>query len=536
MTNVENNQEILREAFLMRDFNITGLCVPDKHYMADTSEKIEKIIQMVDKGLYFTINRARQFGKTTTLNFLYEKLSGKYLVIDTSFEGVGSIPFQSEPGFCEMFAENCAKGLRYTDARDELRSFWEMNIPENIKTLDKKITEFCEMSEKPVVLLIDEVDKTSDNQNFLNFLGMLRNKYLLRNRGKDFTFQSIILAGVYDIKNLKLKMADKETISASGGRAYNSPWNIAADFDIDMSLSSNEISAMLVDYEKDFHTGMDIKKISKEIRGYTNGYPFLVSKICKIIDEKLDRKWTVGGVTDAVKILLNDGNTLFDDMFKNIENNQKLYDLIFDVMIGGKEIPFSLEHPETELGSMYGIFMNKDGKVAIANELFELRISNYLAAKIASVSSVTNYVLKEDVVKNGQFDMPLCLEKFGRHFYGLYNENDEKFLEKYCRMLFITYLKPLINGQGFYHIEAQTRNIRRMDLILDYGKEQFVIEMKLWRSGKRHKDAYAKLWDYLDGKGLNTGYLLTFDFRKEGKEVKSEWVEFEGKRIFDIVI
>jgi hypothetical protein len=118
----------------------------------------------------------------------------------------------------------------------------------------------------------------------------------------------------------------------------------------------------------------------------------------------------------------------------------------------------------------------------------------------------------------------------------MYSENDEKFLEKYCRMLFITYLKPLINGQGFYHIETQTRNVRRMDLVVDYGNEQFVVELKLWHGDKRHEDAYEQLCGYLDGKGLDTGYLLTFDFRKVGKETKAEWVEFGGKRIFDIVI
>ncbi len=49
---------------------------------------------------------------------------------------------------------------------------------------------------------------------------MLRNKYLLRNAEKDDTFSSVILAGVHDIKTLKLKLRpDKE-------QKYNSPWNI----------------------------------------------------------------------------------------------------------------------------------------------------------------------------------------------------------------------------------------------------------------------------------------------------------------------
>ncbi len=41
----------------MRKFNVVGLCVPDKHYMVDTSYKLVKIKEMIDEGLYFTINR-----------------------------------------------------------------------------------------------------------------------------------------------------------------------------------------------------------------------------------------------------------------------------------------------------------------------------------------------------------------------------------------------------------------------------------------------------------------------------------------------
>jgi len=52
--------------------------------------------------------------------------------------------------------------------------------------------------------MIDEVDKSSDNQVFLSFLGLLREKYLKWQQGKEDTFQSVILAGVYDIKTLKL--------------------------------------------------------------------------------------------------------------------------------------------------------------------------------------------------------------------------------------------------------------------------------------------------------------------------------------------
>ena len=53
-----------KEAAFMRHFNVTGLCTPDKDYMVDISDKIQKIRGMVDMEEYFTINRARQYGKT----------------------------------------------------------------------------------------------------------------------------------------------------------------------------------------------------------------------------------------------------------------------------------------------------------------------------------------------------------------------------------------------------------------------------------------------------------------------------------------
>lgn len=70
-----------------KKFNTTGICIPSLHYMADTTDMIDQIIHdYVEQGEYFMINRARQFGKTTTLELLYHNLKEKYIVIDISFE------------------------------------------------------------------------------------------------------------------------------------------------------------------------------------------------------------------------------------------------------------------------------------------------------------------------------------------------------------------------------------------------------------------------------------------------------------------
>jgi hypothetical protein len=45
---------------MAKRFNITGTCIPGRHYMADMSGKVDQIMEFVANGDYFTINRPRQ--------------------------------------------------------------------------------------------------------------------------------------------------------------------------------------------------------------------------------------------------------------------------------------------------------------------------------------------------------------------------------------------------------------------------------------------------------------------------------------------
>ena len=45
---------------MKRKFNITGLCNPQLHYMADISSKIDKIMELIDDREYFQNSLKRQ--------------------------------------------------------------------------------------------------------------------------------------------------------------------------------------------------------------------------------------------------------------------------------------------------------------------------------------------------------------------------------------------------------------------------------------------------------------------------------------------
>ena len=528
----------------MRRFNVTGLCVPEEDYMVDISGKIEQIRKLVDDRCYFTINRARQYGKTTTLACLEKALQGDYLVISISFEGLCDSSFKSPESFSRAFIELVCDALEFTDAPDNYKENWLAFDGAAVQGLSKHITKMCKPSiegaDNKVVLMIDEVDKTSNNRVFLHFLGMLRQKFLDRKNRKDYTFHSVILAGVTDIKNIKLKMAGEGAYTGEQieGKIYNSPWNIAVAFNVDMSFSPAEIATMLAEYESDHNKGMDIPAISEEIHDYTSGYPFLVTRICQCIDEELDKNWTQQGVRDAAQIILGEKSTLFDDMSKNLENNKDLYDYLYKLLFVGIENGFSYLNPIMNLGYMYGYLKKgENNKAVVSNKIFEIAMYDYFLSKNVTSKRPATGVLQHDVVKGGRFDMELCLRKFAVHYAEMWGERDAEFIEREGRLLFLSYLRPLINGNGFYHIESQFADFRRMDLVVDFGREQFIVELKLWRGEAGHEKAYEQLLGYMERKGAGEGYLLTFDFRKGiRKQPYAKWVEFDKLRIFDVVV
>ena len=525
----------------MKNFNVAGNCIPAENYMVDIGEKISQIIKLIDERRYFTINRARQYGKTTTLYLLEQELiqrcNDRYTVASISFQRLSDKHFSSEGDFCAAFIKHVGRALKFTYGDQSYIERWENHDVGDFDLLAEHISELC--IGRQVVLMIDEVDKTTSNRVFLQFLSTLRELYIARRNGKDHTFHSVILAGVYDIKNIKLKMI-KEGLyvpTETEDKLYNSPWNIAADFEIDMSFKPAEIATMLGEYEADHATGMEIGLISEEIYRHTGGYPFMVSRICQYIDEKLSKNWTADGVQTAVNMLLTEANTLFDDLKKNIEMYPDLKKLLRELLLQGVNVTFNTDNNMIGLGHMFGYLKGENGMTAVANKIFEQRIYNYfISENEVSGEARIKAPPRAEVVEDGHFDMELLLRKFAQHYGEIYRQKDAEFLERHGGLLFLTYLKPFVNGYGYCHIESRVNDFA-IDITVDYGSEQFVVELKIWHGAAAHERAYGQLANYLSLKNADTGYLLSFDFRKEqNKERRAQWVEFDGKRIFDVVV
>ncbi|MFR9017937.1 MAG: AAA-like domain-containing protein [Roseburia intestinalis] len=530
-------------------FNTTAVCIPKEHYMVNLDERLKKIKVFVDAGKYFTINRARQYGKTTTLRALYLYLQGEYYVVSMDFQTFGSAEFQTETIFSRSFANSFLRSLKRnpvnkTEQLNEAMAQLEKSVASQndffaLKALFEQLGDICAVSDKPIVLMIDEVDSASNNQVFLDFLAQLRAQYMERDIYP--TFRSVILAGVYDVKNLRGKIRPEDE------HRYNSPWNIAADFDISMSFSKNEIAGMLTEYEADYKTGMNVDEMAGLLFDDTSGYPFLVSRLCQLMDEVVCKKetygsksaaWTKEGFYEAQRLILAEKNMLFESLSEKLVSYPELNDMLKSLLFTGKPIVFNYYEPSIGVASMFGFVKNKNGMLVVANRIFETWLYNfYLSAADMQKKEIyaASLMDKNQFIVNGCLNMRLILEKFVVHFHDLYGDQNETFLEEEGRKYFLLYLRPIINGTGNYYIEAQTRGQKRTDVIVDYRGHQYVIEMKIWRGQEYNNRGEKQLAGYLDDYHVNKGYMVSFNFNRKKKTGIREIV-FNDKVIIEAVV
>lgn len=533
-----------REA--VKEFNTAGTCIPSKHYMVDLSERVREIKKLVDAGKYFDISRARQYGKTTTIAFLTNYLKAEYDVLSLDFQKISNAAFQSEEAFVQAFSRQVlarGKKLPIPDSvKQKLQEYISRKEDKAVfDELFSALSKWCEESERPVVMIIDEVDTAANNQVFLDFLAQLRADYLEREDDpEEKTFWSVILAGVTDVKHLRSRLRPEDA------HKVNSPWNIAADFDIDMSLSENGIKGMLEDYELDHHTGMDTGAIAESIREYTNGYPYLVSRICQLIDvkmvpekfETLSEAWTLYGVDEAVKRILQEDNSFFESAMGKLINYPNLKEQLRNILMRGETIAYLPDDEEQKQLRMYGFIRNHHNTVAVSNRIFEMRLYNYFIGEsrknndLKQLAAANKSVFVEE---DGWLDVRTIMERFILEHNRIHGEDSEKFLEEEGRERFLTYLSPIINGTGTYSIEEQTRDHSRMDVVIHYLGRRYILELKVWHGERCNEKGEQQILRYLDYWKLDTGYMLSFNFNKN-KETGVRPVRIGDRLLYEGIV
>jgi len=520
---------------MSKKFNTTGICNSQMHYMADITGKIDKILELIEQKEYFTINRPHQYGKTTIQSNLANRINTdkEYIALDISFEAIDYEIYQDKKAFIDAFLRRISKCFDLYSHNDlSLFVANEIGKIDNFDNLSDYIGDLIVKTNRKLVLIIDEVDRSSNNQLFLDFLAILRDRYLMRNKNMNFpTFHSVVLSGVYDVKKLKYRIEPSATLK------YNSPWNIAIDFEVDLNLNTKEIISMLKVYSEEKLIMMDKDAVAEKLWYYTSGYPFLVSSLCKIVDEKIitqreNQNWLTEDIDEAFKIILTNQNTNFEHLIKNMENNQQIYEMVFDILINSNKIIFNQHNPIIDLGFTVGIFGKENNRLKIHNKVYEQIIYNYLISKTETANRLHAYEGK--YVKNKILDIGKLLLGFQQFMLENHSGKNKDFLEREGTLLFLAFSQPVINGQGFAFKETQISEERRLDVVITYLDQKYIIEIKIWHGKQAHQEGLAQLSEYLDRQNLKTGYLLIFDFRVQQKHYKNQQIKYEDKDIFAV--
>jgi hypothetical protein len=281
---------------------------------------------------------------------------------------------------------------------------------------------------------------------------------------------------------------------------------------------------------------MDIAAVAKMIYSWTSGYPFMVSAICWMTDEE-GRSWDIPALEDTVRDFIGSENMLFDDLAKNLQQNPDFAKLTQKIILDGEKISYFNYDPLIELGRTFGVFKISKTDVAIANAVFETFITNYFVSINETRSLIkTKYASdRSHFIENGELNMRHILETFNTFLCTEYRKSDADFIERQGRLLFLCFIKGIINGEGNYAVEPETRDGMRMDIVIYWHGSEYIVELKIWRGESYEEAGMRQLAEYLKSRGQSRGWLLSYaNLAKAPRE--GGLVSIDGVEIYEEIV
>jgi hypothetical protein len=490
--------------------------------MIDPLKRLDSIKSLINNELYFVIHAPRQTGKTTFLHALTQKLNteGKYISLTVSFEiaGYKSITVKD--------ANEALINSIYTAAIEQLPISFRPANPQDTTFLNLKnyLKDWANSQEKPIVLLIDEIDALLDDV-LIAVLRQLRDGY--QSRPKYFP-SSLVLVGLRDIRDYKAKIrTDRESMGTS------SPFNIIAESLALGNFTKEEVFELLDQHTQ--ATGQEFPlEVKEEIYRLANGQPWLTNALARQIVEKIlkndySQKITLEIVTEAKKELILRRDTHLDSLIDKL--NEDRVKKIVQAIINGDYMTFDKLDDSISYIRDLGI-VSQSSPLEFANPIYAEIIPRIMASGIQD--SLPREIQQDKYVdKNGLLDM----EKLLKSFQAFYRRNSEVWLDRFefkesaHHLLLMAFLQRIINGGEI--IREMAVGNGRLDMLVKFKKQEFALEIKIRRDKISIEEGKEQLFNYLDRLGLTEGYLVIFDPSKKKWDQKIYYkdIAYNNKKI-----
>ncbi|WP_435184704.1 ATP-binding protein [Cylindrospermopsis raciborskii G7] len=483
-----------------KHFNTAGPCQSDIHYMLSPTGRLPQLKALIDGRNYFIIHAPRQVGKTTAMIALAQELtdSREYTAVMLSVE-VGSV-FPDEP----ERAERAILGS-WQDAIDiwlpeDLHPPFD---PERRETIGAFLKSWAKSSPRPLVVFIDEIDSLQ-NQTLISVLRQLRDGFPRRPRGFP---HSVGLIGMRDVRDYKVKSGGSERLNTS------SPFNIKAE---SLTLSNFSFTDVQNLYEQ--HTTATGQVFTPEAvqQAYylTDGQPWLVNALARqatqVLVQDVNEPITAEVINQAKEMLIQRQDTHLDSLAERLREER--VKTIIEPILAGEDLP---DVPPDDIRYVLdlGLCRDQGQGLEIANPIYK-----EVLPLVLSYTTRVSIGAIEPLWLNEQGE--LLPDKLLHAFLEFWRQHGEPLLksapyhEIAPHLVLMAFLHRVVNGGGTLEREYAIGS-GRMDICLRYGKVVMGMELKVWRERKSDPliKGLTQLDKYLDGLGLDTGWLVIFDRR-----------------------
>ena len=477
----------------------------------DIYDDVERLIEAEQ---YFVMHAPRQTGKTTFLHSLAHRLNreGKYVSIVCSLESAGYASITVEKAN-KVFIRSLYQMAQLFLAE----SLWPPK-PDDYEPeeslLKQYLSDWCGTLDRPLVLLLDEVDALYDDV-LISTLRQLRDGFQARPSGFP---QSIALVGLRDIREYRLRArADNPSIGAG------SPFNVKAESFFLPVFSLKEVRGLLQQHTED--TGQVFpEEVIQKLYAYSGGQPWLTNAlaneiVAKMLKNDYTRPITPDLVEEAKERLIAQRQTHLDSLVDKI-NEPRVKPIVMHI-INGEAPTFDGFDDDMRYCRDLGI-ISYDDPIRFANPIYReiiTRIMNSAFQRgINQEIAQTSWYLRPD----GSLDMDKLLEAF----IDFYRWNSESWLERFeykeagHQLLLMAFLQRIINGGGRIEREMAIGN-GRTDLAVFWKDQIIPIELKMNHNARSEPDGLRQIARYMDKLGQKSGYLILFE-KKSSEELPWE--------------
>lgn len=497
----------------MKFFSIAGPVNSEKYYCLPLSERLneQELRLLIAQEKYFILHAPRQTGKTSTMINFAKTLNseGVYTALYVNIE-----PAQAARG-------DYLKGM-YT-ILEEFLSHIEDQLPDEkqiISYLREKIDSqklsgsslksmlqyWSKNSQKPIVLLIDEIDSLVGD-TLISVLRQLRAGYPIR--PKSFP-QSVCLIGVRDVRDYRI-WSDEQQAMVLGGSAFN----IKSESLRLLNFTEKEVRALYLQHTTE--TGQPFTDDAIEYAfELTQGQPWLVNALayqaCFRDVQDRTQPITKAVIERAKEELIKRRDTHLDALVDRLKEPRVRN--IIDAIITG--IDTSRDFPSDDIQYVLdlGLVARRENNLVIANPIYQEVIPRELtySTQLTMPQQQLWYVRPD-----GSIDMHKMLTEFTE----FYRENSGIWLDKFDykesgpHLFTMAFLQRIINGGGKIHREYAL-GAGRVDLLITWKTQRIVIELKVWRSERQTLiNGLAQTARYMDTSNATEGHLIIFDEREK---------------------